>query len=107
MQFDITLWQNISTSSPANGSLCAGNLTPDTGGTITPGSFTPTTNNDANGGNVIWNYTPICNRVCGGNPTKWVPGSGFSLLNGETIWINDQGFPEASLNIGCRPRMPR
>ena len=96
VQFDITFWQNISTSSPVNGSLCAGNLSPSTGGAINPGSFTPTTNNDANGGNIIWNYTPICTGYAGGNPTNWVPGSGFSLLNGEIIWASNQGFPEAS-----------
>ncbi len=96
VQFDITFWENISTSSPANGSLCKGNITPGSGGSISPGSFTPTTNNDTNGGNVIWNYTPVCSTTAGGNPTRWVPGSGFSLLNGDIIWTNNQGFPEAS-----------
>jgi hypothetical protein len=96
VQFDITFWENISTSSPANGSLCAGDLLPQTGGVISPGSFTPSTNNDANGGNVIWNYTPICIGYASGNPTKWLPASGFSLLNADTIWSNAQGFPEAS-----------
>ena len=93
VQFDITFWQNISTSSPVNGSRCAGNLQ---GSAVNPGSFMPTTNNDANGGNIIWNYTAICTGYAGGNPTKWVPGSGFSLLNGEIIWASNQGFPEAS-----------
>ncbi|HEV2216024.1 MAG TPA: immunoglobulin domain-containing protein [Candidatus Dormibacteraeota bacterium] len=96
VQFDITFWENISTTSPANGSLCQGNIKPGSGGSISPGSFTPTTNNDTSGGNVIWNYTPICSATAGGNPTKWVPASGFSLLNGDIIWTNDQGFPEAS-----------
>jgi hypothetical protein len=96
VQFDITFWENISTSSPANGSLCTGNITPGSGGSISPGSFTPATNNDASGGNVIWNYTPICSATAAGNPTTWVPASGFSLLNGDIIWTNKQGFPEAS-----------
>jgi hypothetical protein len=96
VQFDITFWQNIDTSSPANGALCTGNITPGAGGGISPGSFTPTTNNDSNGGNVIWNYTPICTGDAASNPTGWVPASGFSLLNGDIIWAPNQGFPEAS-----------
>jgi hypothetical protein len=96
VQFDITFWQNVNTSSPVNGSLCTGNITPSSAGLINPGSFTPTANNDANGGNVIWNYTPICTGYASGNPTRWVPAGGFSLLNGEIIWSNDQGFPQAS-----------
>ncbi len=96
VQFDITFWENISTTSPANGFLCTGNIMPGSGGSISPGSFTPTTKNDANGGNVIWNYTPICSENAGGNPTRWVPASGFSLLNGDIIWTNKQGFPQAS-----------
>lgn len=96
VQFDITFWQNINTSSPANGSLCVGNIVPSSAGSIDPGSFTPTANNDASGGNLIWNYTPICTGYASGNPTKWVPADGFSLLNGEIIWANNQGFPQAS-----------
>jgi hypothetical protein len=96
VQFDITFWQNINTSSPANGSLCTGSISPEAGGVINPGSFTPAADNDSNGGNVIWNYTPICTGYASSNPTKWVSATGFSLLNGEIIWTNDQGFPEAS-----------
>jgi hypothetical protein len=95
VHFDITFWQNINTSSPTNGSLCVGNIMPGSGGSISPGSFTPTTNNDSNGGNVIWNYTPICTGYAMSNTTKWAPASGFSLLNGDIIWTS-QGFPEAS-----------
>ena len=32
VQFDVTFWQNINTSTPANGSLCTGNITPGAGG---------------------------------------------------------------------------
>ncbi|HUN74851.1 MAG TPA: hypothetical protein VMU40_10085 [Steroidobacteraceae bacterium] len=96
VQFDVTFWQNIATSSPANGSLCTGAINPGSGGSINPGSFTPTANNDSSGGNLIWNYTPICTGYAASNPTKWVAGSGFTLLNGDIIWTNDQGFPEAS-----------
>jgi len=96
VQFDITFWQNISTSAPANGSLCSGNVMPTSGGVVSPGSFTPTTNNDSNGGNVIWNYTPICTTYAGSNPSSWTPASGFTLLNGDIIWATKNGFPEAS-----------
>ncbi|HEV2216026.1 MAG TPA: hypothetical protein VGV88_00500 [Candidatus Dormibacteraeota bacterium] len=95
VQFDITFWENINTSSPANGSLCTGKIALASG-VVSPGSFTPTTNNDANGGNVIWNYTPICSLVASSNPSSWTAASGFTLLNGDIIWTNNIGFPEAS-----------
>src|SRR4029077_5809007 len=66
------------------------------GGLLSPGSFTPTTNNDANGGNVIWNYTPMCSPVGRFNARSVTPASGFTLLNGNVIWANNIGFPEAS-----------
>jgi hypothetical protein len=96
VQFDITFWENINVSSPANGFLCKGNIQPTSAGVISPGSFTPTTNNDANGGNVIWNYTPICSLVASSNASSWMAASGFTLLNGDIIWATDNGFPEAS-----------
>jgi len=98
VQFDLTIFENIATSSAANGSLCpsGGNLLPNSSGVINPGSFTPTTNNAANGGDVIWNYTPICSTNAAWNASNFKPASGFTLLNGDTIWTDDQGFPEAS-----------
>ena len=32
----------------------------------------------------------------GGNPTSWSPAGGFTLLDGDIAWINEQGFPHAS-----------
>jgi len=98
VQFDLTIFENIATSSPANGSHCpsGGNLMPNSSGVINPGSFTPTTNNDANGGNVIWNYTPICSTYAAWNASSFKAASGFNLLNGDVIWTSNQGFPEAS-----------
>jgi len=98
VQFDLTIFENIATSAAVNGSLCpsGGNLMPDSSGVINPGSFTPTTNNDANGGNVIWNYTPICSTYAASNASNFKAAGGFTLLNGDIIWTNDQGFPEAS-----------
>lgn len=96
VQFDLTFWQNINTTTPTDGTLCpaGGTLAASSGGVITPGSFTPT-NNNANGGNVIWNYTPICSIVASSNATAWTAASGFTLLNGDAIW-GATGFPEAS-----------
>lgn len=98
VQFDITFWQNINTSSPTGGSLCptGGALTPSSGGLISPGSFTPSPNNNANGGYVIWNYTPICTTNASSNASSWTAASGFTLLNAETIWATNNGFPQAS-----------
>jgi len=97
VQFDITFWQNINTTSPTAGSLCpsGGNLAANSSGLVSPGSLTPT-NNNATGGNVIWNYTPICSTNAGSNPTSWTAASGFTLLNGEIIWTTNNGFPQAS-----------
>ena len=95
VQFDLTFWENINTSSITGGSLCSasGGITPSSG-VISPGSFTPT-NNNANGGNVIWTYVAPCANV-GSNTSAWTAGTGFTLLNAEIIWTNDQGFPQAA-----------
>jgi len=95
VQFDLTLWENINTTSPVNGHLCTGAITPASGGVVGPGSFTPT-NNNSNGGNVVWNYTALAGAQGAKNPTSWVPATNFSLLNGDIIWTTNQGFPEAS-----------
>lgn len=92
--YDVTFFENINTSSPANGHLCTANITPASGGLISPGSFTPT-NNNANGGNVIWNYNGIA-FAASANATSWTPASGFTLLNGDVLWTSNQGFPTAS-----------
>lgn len=98
VQFDLTIFENIATSSPVNGSLCpsGGNLTPSSSGLISPGSFTPTADNSSNGGDVIWNYTLICSTNAASNASNFTAASGFTLLNGDIIWTDDQGFPEAS-----------
>lgn len=94
-QYNVTFFQNLDTV--ADGSFCSASpgLTPSAGGVITPTAFTPTTSNNANGGHVIWNYTAICGNAAS-NASNWTPASGFSLLNGEVIWTNLQGFPQAS-----------
>ena len=55
-QYTLSEFNNIATSSPVNGCIQAPGVSP-TSGTISPGSFTPTANNNANGGNIIWSYT--------------------------------------------------
>lgn len=94
VQFDMTFWENINTTTPAGGHLCTANITPTAGAVISPGSFTPT-NNNANGGNVIWNNNALCGAA-GGNPTGWTAATNFSLLNGDIIWTGAQGFPDAT-----------
>jgi hypothetical protein len=95
-QYTLSEFNNIATSSPVNGANSGAGLAPNaTTAVIDPGSFTPTTNNNANGGNVIWNYTALA-AAAGGNPTNWAPASSFTLLDGDIAWTSDQGFPHAS-----------
>jgi hypothetical protein len=98
VQFDVTFYENINTSSPTNGVLCPSSpITPTSGGVISPGSFTPTTNNDANGGNVIWNYTPLgCGGFSNTTVTGWTAGPAFNLLNGGGVLWPVNGYPQAS-----------
>ena len=82
-QYTLSEFNNIATSSPVNGCIQAAGISP-AGGTISPGSFTPTANNDANGGNVIWSYTASAANA-GGYPTGWTAASGFTLLDANNI----------------------
>jgi len=63
---------------------------------IRPGPFTPAENN-AGGGNVIWNYTALA-ATNNGLVTRWAAGTQFSLLNADNAWMAVQGvgFNEAS-----------
>lgn len=94
VSYDLTFWGNINPIAPVSGSLCTANITPATGGNISPGSFTPA-NNDRQGGNVIWNYNGIA-FAASFNPTGWTPGSGFTLLNGDILWTANNGYPTSS-----------
>ena len=51
--YAIAEFNNIATASPADGSHSTANAACSS---ITAGAYTPTTNNDANGGHLIWNY---------------------------------------------------
>ena len=82
-QYTLSEFNNIATSSPVNGCIQAAGISP-ANGTISPGSFTPTANNNANGGNVIWSYTASAENTSG-YPTGWTAASGFTLLDGNNI----------------------
>jgi hypothetical protein len=82
-QYTLSEFNNIATLSPVNGCIQAAGISPASG-TISPGSFTPTANNNANGGNVIWSYTASAGNTSG-YPTGWTAASGFTLLDGNNI----------------------
>jgi hypothetical protein len=84
---------NCAASSPVNGTRAAASIqaTP----TIDPGSFTPTTNNNAGGGNIVWTYVSLATGYSAGRVTTWSPGANFTSLDGDIAW-GVQGFPQAS-----------
>jgi hypothetical protein len=90
-QYVVSEFNNIATVSPVNGTSTG---IDHSGPTLTTGSLTPG-NNDANGGNVIWNYYALSSSA-NGNPNRWTPGSGFALLDADIAWTGGQGFPHAS-----------
>src|SRR5258708_29636601 len=83
--YTISEFNNIAAVNPVNGTSQTANKA---GSSLTTGSFTPG-NNDANGGNLIWNYYAI-SRGASGNPTSWVSGGGFTLLDADRAWITNQ-----------------
>jgi hypothetical protein len=92
----VSEFNNIATSSCVNGKKGRAAIFPTSPtALIDPGSFTPRSNNNANGGNMIWNYTALAAEA-NGNPTNWAPGTSFTLLDGDIAWTSDQGFPHAS-----------
>lgn len=95
VQIEISEWYNVGS---VNGTASSG-ASPVTGPNLACGSFTPTTNNDSNGGNVISAYFPIASGAAG-NPSAFVPVTSvgnFKLLNADIGWVNNQGFPHASM----------
>jgi hypothetical protein len=87
----VSEFNNVATAGPISGTSVAAN---GAGPSLTTGSFVPA-NNDANGGNLIWNYYAI-SGAANGNPTSWVPGTGFTLLDADIAWNTNQGFPHAT-----------
>src|SRR5258705_7926255 len=83
---------NVVSSSPANGTAGAGNVTAPN---LACGSFTPG-NNDANGGNLIVCYFSLFATTSAG-PTGWVPGGSFTLMHGDVAWTAQSvGRPHAA-----------
>jgi hypothetical protein len=83
----------------ADGTLCSSSpITPTSGGVISPGSFTPTTNNNAAGGHIIWGYAAQSTLQGKLVNTGWSPASGFALINGDIAWTtsNTEGFTDAA-----------
>jgi hypothetical protein len=63
---------------------------------IDPGAFTPA-NNNANGGNVIWNYTALATPSNGStNVTTWTSGENLTLLDADIAWRSNASFAHAS-----------
>ena len=94
-EYTVSEFNNVAASNCVDGSVGGANLSPNGSGVINPGSFTPLTNNNGKGGHILWNYAAISGGA-NGNPTSWSPANGFTLLDGDIAWINDQGFPHAS-----------
>ena len=94
-EYTVSEFDSIATSKCVDGAVGGANLSPNGSAVINPGSFTPATNNNANGGHIIWSYTALSGGA-GGNPTLWGPQKNFTLLDGDIAWTSDQGFPHAS-----------
>ncbi|HUB12752.1 MAG TPA: hypothetical protein VMB34_12405 [Acetobacteraceae bacterium] len=94
-EYTVSEFNNVATAGCVDGTGGGANLAPNGSAVISPGSFTPATNNNANGGHIIWNYNAIAMNASG-NPTSWVPATNFTLLDADIAWINNQGFPHAS-----------
>lgn len=79
----ISEFYNVATSSPVDGTKGAASVASPN---IAVGSFTPTTNNDANGGHLIWAMTRSNDRVGATAPTAAtaiVPTASMSLLDAD------------------------
>jgi hypothetical protein len=94
-EYTVSEFNHIATTGCVDGTVGGTNLAPNGSAVISPGSFTPATNNNANGGHIIWNYNAI-SSAASGNPTSWTPATNFTLLDGDIAWIDKQGFPHAS-----------
>jgi hypothetical protein len=94
-EYTVSEFNNVATTGCVDGSVGGSNLAPNGSAVLNPGGFTPSTNNDAKGGHIIWSYTAI-SRTANGNPTAWSPAAAFTLLDGDVAWVNKQGFPHAS-----------
>jgi len=91
-QYTISEFYNVATSSPVNGnSASSATVSPN----LTSGTFTPTVDNDANGGNLIWSYFCDLGGGTGNWTTTFAAGANFTLLDADIAW-HAQGLPHAS-----------
>lgn len=82
-QFSYTVseWTNIATSSPCNGGKATNSISPS-GGSISPGAFTPGANP---AGNLILTFVDMDEFGNNGtSPTGWTAGTNFTLLDDMT-----------------------
>ncbi len=92
-QYTLTELNNIAITSTVNGTHATANVV---GATLTCGSFTPT-NNDANGGNIIWSFfAPAAYTTIAQAPTAWGVGNSGTMLDCDTAWSTRSGIPHAS-----------
>ena len=87
----VSEFSNVAAANPVSGTKAVAGVI---GPSLNTGAFTPG-NNDANGGNLIWNYYAVAGGA-NGNPTKWTSGASFTLLDADISWTSGQGFPHAS-----------
>jgi hypothetical protein len=98
--YDLSEWSNIAAVNPVDGTKSA---VSQTGTALSCGSFTPSTNNDANGGHLILAF--FDEGVMNGDAplTSWVPGGSFSLLMADVGWAtsggSSAGYPRAAMSF--------
>jgi hypothetical protein len=90
-QYTLSEFYNVATVTPVNGTSQTAR---QPGASLSTGSFTPG-NNNGNGGNLIWSYFAIA-AGAQANPSSFVAGPNFSLLDADIAWNTRQGFPHAS-----------
>lgn len=79
--FEYGEYMNVDAASPVNGTKTAAN---QTGSTISTGAFTPTTNNDVNGGNLVLAFFDEAINTGEDAPSSWAPSGSFTLLSADT-----------------------
>ncbi|HYS07138.1 MAG TPA: LamG-like jellyroll fold domain-containing protein [Myxococcales bacterium] len=95
-QYALSEFYNVDGASPLNGISASSTTSTINGtGTLSSGAFTPGTNNDAAGGNLIWTYFASNSDGSTHTVTNWTAGPGFKSLHSDIGW-HDQGMPTAS-----------
>jgi len=96
-QYTLSEFNNVATTSPVAGIHVGAALSPNAStAVIDPGAFTPA-NNNANGGNVIWNYTALATTSNGSaNVRTWTSGENLTLLDADIAWTSNASFAHAS-----------